>query len=446
MPAYYRTIPLGFRFASLILCAANMAAGATPDRPKSKTQPALNTRDAAATTLATPEEAPVVYKWNVSDRELPLLGLPDGHLTPGLDHSLSYPLDRFSFPIFQVLSYDPERGIYVLPSFSAEGKSGQTIEFTAGNKNTYFSNDGSKIQLVDRDTLKTVRASDGTSYLFVRYPDGEFRCAGIKTPNGESLSLLYSASGLMLHGVIDSSGRTITFNYSKNGVESLTQTWMANSRGQTKTWAVGDQPAKFNTGTVKYSHALSLAAKVVPGNATVREYTPEMAVSDKMLARIFGGSQAVAAANGFEPAGLAAEYPLYRGDTIGDDGLQRRGHLSSAMHLYGSPDGKGVSSLYVPPGFTQHSDQPSPTDAVVLFYYPRLGNLSDITLAVFHVADFKIVSEGDRVRIGNIGGPGGSSPLYKHSHIEFYRGNRSLPPAGERAALRIDPATVFGNH
>jgi hypothetical protein len=80
----------------------------------------------------------------------------------------------------------------------------------------------------------------------------------------------------------------------------------------------------------------------------------------------------------------------------------------------------------------------------VLFYYPKLGNLTDITLAVFHVADFQIVSEGDRVRIGNIGGPGGSSPLYKHSHIEFYRGNRSLPPDAERAALRIDPASVFG--
>ena len=113
------------------------------------------------------------------------------------------------------------------------------------------------------------------------------------------------------------------------------------------------------------------------------------------------------------------------------------------MHLYGSPDGKGVSSLYVPPGFTQHSDQPSPTDAVVLFYYPRLGNLTDITLAVFHVADFQISYEGDRVRIGNIGGPGGSSSAYRHSHIEFYRGNTGLPSLSARVRLRIDPATVF---
>src|SRR5439155_9139234 len=160
--------------------------------------------------------------------------------------------------------------------------------------------------LIDRDTLKTVRAGDGTSYLFVRYPDGEFRCASIKTPNAESLSLLYSASGLMLHGVIDSSGRTITFNYSKNGIESLTQTWMANSRGQTRTWAVGDQPARLSTGAVKYSHMLSFAAKVVPVNATVHEYMPEMAVSDKNLALVFGGPGVIAAAIGFVPAGLRA--------------------------------------------------------------------------------------------------------------------------------------------
>jgi hypothetical protein len=72
-----------------------------------------------------------------------------------------------------------------------------------------------------------------------------------------------------------------------------------------------------------------------------------------------------------------------------------------------------------------------------------LGNLSDVTLAVFHIADFQITDEGNRVRIGNLGGPGGSSTFYKHSHIEFYRGNTGLPPLAARPGLRIDPATVF---
>src|SRR6185295_13113236 len=115
------------------------------------------------------------------------------------------------------------------------------------------------------------------------------------------------------------------------------------------------------------------------------------------------------------------------------DGKVRRGHLSYAMHLYGTPDGRGESPLYVPAGFASHSGEPTPTDAAVTFYYPKLGNLTDVTLAVFHVADFQITSEGDRVRIGNLGGPGGSSALYKHSHIEFYKGNVGLPAA---AAVR----------
>jgi hypothetical protein len=97
----------------------------------------------------------------------------------------------------------------------------------------------------------------------------------------------------------------------------------------------------------------------------------------------------------------------------------------------------------VPAGFTHCSGAPSPTDAAVTFYYPRLGNLTDITLAVFHVADFQIIDEGERVRIGNLGGPGGSSASYKHSHIEFYRGHTGLPPLGARPGLRVDPTTIF---
>jgi hypothetical protein len=57
---------------------------------------------------------------------------------------------------------------------------------------------------------------------------------------------------------------------------------------------------------------------------------------------------------------------------------------------------------------------------------------------------FQISTEGERVRIGNIGGSGGATPAYKHSHLEFYRGNAGLPALSARPRLRIDPATVFG--
>jgi hypothetical protein len=73
-----------------------------------------------------------------------------------------------------------------------------------------------------------------------------------------------------------------------------------------------------------------------------------------------------------------------------------------------------------------------------------LGNLTNVTLAVFHIANFHLSDEArGRVRIGNIGGPGGAVAYYKHSHVEFYRGDTGLPSGASRPGLRIDAATVF---
>ncbi len=390
---------------------------------------------------ATGSEVATSYQWNIKDREQPLLGLNAPRLSVGFDQSLAFPANQFDLAIARNLTFDDESGKYLLPRLTKD-KQVAFIELTAtGTPNTFMSIEG--IQLIEKKGMKVVKTFDGTSYLFTEYPDGEFRCSTIKQPNGPTLFLLYTANGLMLHGVSDSSGRSVTFNYGKHGIQSVTQTWMANLQGITKTWIVGDDENEDSS--VKYAHAVGMkSGKFLPGNALIREYTSEMADCDHLLAHLFGGPNAVVGANGFEPAGLGASYPLYRGDTIGDDGKVRRGHLSHALHLYGSPDGRGDSAVYVPAGFLSHSAEPTPTDAAVTFYYPRLGNLTDVTLAVFHVSDFQITTEGERVRIGNIGGPGGSSPLYKHSHIEFYKGNVGLPAAAARAALRINPANVFG--
>jgi hypothetical protein len=446
MPSLLRLITGAFRLASFAACLTSIAAGATLSiETRIDGHPHLIRFIANASgDPAESMSAATLFKWNIDDKQLPLLNLPADRLKPGFDQSLSFPLGQFSFPIFQALNYDDEHGRYLLPTMSREDKGVHFIEFEPGEiKNTFTSTDGTNIKLIDNDNLKTIRAVDGTRYTFVRYPDGEFRCAGIKDSRGAYLSLIYTANGLTLHGVVDASGRTITFNYASDGIVSVTQNWMANSEGLSKTWPVGESIAAARAGSAR---AVEFAGmKALPNNAVVRDYTSEMAASDKLLATIFGGPNAVAAGNGFEPAGLAAAYPLYRGDITGDDGKVRRGHLSFAMHLYGNYDGTNESSLYVPAGFVSHSGPPSPTDAVVTFYYPRLGNLSDVTLAVFHVADFQLSNEDGRVRIGKLGGPGGSSAFYKHTHIEFYRGNTGLPPLTVRPRLRIDPATVFAN-
>jgi hypothetical protein len=56
----------------------------------------------------------------------------------------------------------------------------------------------------------------------------------------DTLHLLYTANGLALHSVVDSSGRSLTFNYGDDGIRSLTQTWIANLEGLSRTWAIGN--------------------------------------------------------------------------------------------------------------------------------------------------------------------------------------------------------------
>jgi hypothetical protein len=383
------------------------------------------------------------YRWNTDEKDLPLLELDgDGRLEEAEVAGFGYPMDGLSVQIFAGLRYDEARKVYELP-LAAGGIDGAAREetnivFEATEKGSRYRAPGQpNLELLDNDSMKTIRTKGGSKYQFVRYPDGKFYCVLIKEASGAGLNFVYLADGCLLHAISDSLGRTITLNYSRARLVSLTETWMEKAEGKTKTWSVG-APELLKEEEVKYSHS-----KIVPGNALTLQYTEEMAASDYALARMFGGPRTVAAGNGFEPAGLVGSYPFYRGDTLGDDGAIHRGHLSWSMHLYGSVDGTKESPLYVPAGFREHSAQPSPTDAVVTFYYPKLGKLTDITIAVFHVASFETVTEGARVRIGKIGGPGGSAPYYKHSHIEFYRGNCGLPKLEDRPRLRIDPSKVF---
>ncbi len=166
----------------------------------------------------------------------------------------------------------------------------------------------------------------------------------------------------------------------------------------------------------------------------IKYYTKEMEVCDVKIAQIFGGSNAVAAANGFEPEGLALiGKTYYRGDNIfiWRDGTEviGPGHLSRhVMHMYGSTDGTrlGVdgetyTDVYIPNGFEMNSrvkyennknaltQIPTPEQSIVRFYYKKIGNVSDATLMMMHIKNFKAVKVGDRWKIGSIGGKGGES-------------------------------------
>ena len=145
--------------------------------------------------------------------------------------------DQFDFPIFKSLEFDEEYGRYLMPAVLRRDRKLIFIEFTRlGRTNIFSTREG--LELVDQGNLKIIRAANGARFLFVQYPDGKLRCATIRENTGVTLNLLYAANGLALHGVVDSSGRSLTFNYGDEGIRSLTQTWVANLEGFSKTWAI----------------------------------------------------------------------------------------------------------------------------------------------------------------------------------------------------------------
>ncbi|MCU1268072.1 MAG: hypothetical protein JWM21_4390 [Acidobacteria bacterium] len=401
------------------------------------------------------------YDWNLKQMERPLLNLPD-ELGAHFDLSPSLSISSLVFPLFQSLEFDAQTDRYTL---LLSDTTGRKVEFkSAGTPGRYVSKDSSYVYLSDNRGVITVQACDKTEYTFIRFSDNTTKCIRIKPAAGLIITIVYAKDNL-IHSIVDAAGRTIKFNYEGRQVCSISQTWTAASGLLNRTWPVGNNRSQLKLAhasrariapvapvtSVGFAGNKARSMKPVPNNAVTPEYTASMAGSDRQLAAIFGGPGAVAAANGFEPEELGEQYPLYRGDLTAFDGRLLRGHLSYAMHLYGNAEGTGESALFVPAGFTTHSSEPGPTDAAVTFFYPRLGNLTNVTLALFHVAHFAV--EGGtsvspvsgRVRIGSIGGPGGSCAIYKHSHIEFYRGDVGLPSATAREHLRIDPATVFAS-
>ena len=142
---------------------------------------------------------------------------------------------QFDFPIFKSLEFD--EGRYLLPAVLRRDRKLVFIEFSRlGRSNVYSSREG--LELIDQGNLKIIHAANGARFLFVKYPDGNLRCATIKENTGIILNLIYTANGLALHSVVDSSGRSLTFNYGDEGIQSLTQTWIANLEGVTRTWAI----------------------------------------------------------------------------------------------------------------------------------------------------------------------------------------------------------------
>jgi hypothetical protein len=122
-------------------------------------------------------------------------------------------------------------------------------------------------------------------------------------------------------------------------------------------------------------------------------------------------------------------------------------HLYNFPHLSGNLAGTENSEVYVPGNYVRGSmTGPSSGDGVVTLFYRQLGNMRNVTLAAFHVADFGVQREGGRVRIGTTGGPGGGAGGKRnlHSHFELWKGNTGLlSPGRKRDAARVPFTSAF---
>jgi YD repeat-containing protein len=142
--------------------------------------------------------------------------------------------------------------------------------------------------------------------------------------------------------------------------------------------------------------------------------SPPNSDCDKKLASIFGGPGAVAAGSGYEPSTLPDPHNL-KGVFYA--------HIYASMHIYPNPEGKMPETpvgLNIPAGGGRPFSRENivPDQASYGINYSRLGNLTNVTLVVTHVANFNPRKEPDgRVRIGDIGGLGGTKPGYVHSHL-----------------------------
>lgn len=145
-------------------------------------------------------------------------------------------------------------------------------------------------------------------------------------------------------------------------------------------------------------------------NIPVQPPDPEC---DKRLAAIFAPG-AVAAGSGYDPPG------------IWDGKLHWNPHLYRTLHLYYNEMGtRGAAplGLYAPAGGGEPYDRKvfdaeGRSEASYGIHYAQLGKLKNVTLVMSHVAAFTKPGEvTERTLIGYIGGPGGDTGRYVHSHL-----------------------------
>src|SRR3989442_12690534 len=124
----------------------------------------------------------------------------------------------------------------VTPNGSASGSASSLLSARVdpnnqvASSNIYEAADSSYLQLIDSGTSLLLRPTDGTQMSYTKL-ENEWRCTQIKDRNGNFITVNYNTLG-DLTSVIDTLGRTITFNYDGNAnLISITQIWHRDLQG-----------------------------------------------------------------------------------------------------------------------------------------------------------------------------------------------------------------------
>lgn len=217
---------------------------------------------------------------------------------------------------------------------------------------------------------------------------------------------------------------------------------------------------RVQDGTLNFETYAAIGAEMYPPRREL------ITLHDPVFRQLLQGNVQSQPQSGGEPtrcekhlASVFGDKDAYFSDDEDGDGLDLtlgrsrlingKGH--GGAHLYGHPtDASITTNIYIPKGGKIQIIDPTvrhkgnkyvgygknSSSTYCLIYYAKLGSLQNVTLAIFHIADFKAVPQQDgRTRIGTLGGfdEGGtwtfkSGKQGKHAHFELYDGLwKSIP-------------------
>ncbi|MDQ3803369.1 MAG: PA14 domain-containing protein, partial [Acidobacteriota bacterium] len=144
------------------------------------------------------------------------------------DRGFPSPGFRLGFPAVQPRFYNPhiqQDGQPARYSYLLITPSGGRVELRqVGASNVYESADSSYLQLTDQGGSLALLSADGTRLSFSPL-DGEYKCVEVKDRNGNYITVSYASDG-QVSTVVDTLGRTVTFNYDANrNLVSISQPW-----------------------------------------------------------------------------------------------------------------------------------------------------------------------------------------------------------------------------